>query len=80
LNLFVSDGRQFTNMADDELEPRMTIVTLAIRQADYIGGAMLARREKSSARNCLRVDAVHERRNREMLFERDHAHRIPPVF
>ena len=36
-------------------------------------------RRKSSARNCLRVDAVHKRRDGEMLFERDHAHRLPPV-
>src|ERR1700735_4974121 len=37
-NLFVSDGSQFTTSA--ACNPTLTIVTLAIRQADYIGGAM----------------------------------------
>ncbi|HIF10242.1 MAG TPA: hypothetical protein EYQ81_10660, partial [Sneathiellales bacterium] len=33
-NLFVSDGSQFTTSASEN--PTLTIVTLAIRQADYI--------------------------------------------
>ena len=33
-NLFVSDGSQFTTGAAEN--PTLTIVTLAIRQADYI--------------------------------------------
>jgi choline dehydrogenase-like flavoprotein len=37
-NLFVSDGSQFTTSA--ACNPTLTIVTLAIRQADHIGGAM----------------------------------------
>src|SRR5580658_8114494 len=37
-NPFVSDGSQFTTSA--ACNPTLTIVTLAIRQADYIGGAM----------------------------------------
>jgi choline dehydrogenase-like flavoprotein len=37
-NLFVSDGSQFTTSA--ACNPTLTIVTLAIRQADYIGEAM----------------------------------------
>jgi len=37
-NLFVSDGSQFTTSA--ACNPTLTIVALAIRQADYIGGAM----------------------------------------
>ncbi len=37
-NLFVSDGSQFTTGAAEN--PTLTIVTLAIRQADYIAGAM----------------------------------------
>ena len=37
-NLFASDGSQFTTSA--ACNPTLTIVTLAIRQADYIGGAM----------------------------------------
>ena len=37
-NLFVSDGSQFTTGA--ACNPTLTIVTLAIRQADYIAGAM----------------------------------------
>jgi choline dehydrogenase-like flavoprotein len=41
-NLFVSDGSQFTTSA--ACNPTLTIVSLAIRQADHITGAM-ARRE-----------------------------------
>jgi len=37
-NLFVSDGSQFTSSA--ACNPTLTIVSLAIRQADYIAGAM----------------------------------------
>ena len=37
-NLFVSDGSQFTTGAAEN--PTLTIVSLAIRQADYIAGAM----------------------------------------
>ena len=37
-NLFVSDGSQFTTGAAEN--PTLTIVTLAIRQADFIAGAM----------------------------------------
>ena len=37
-NLFVSDGSQFTSGA--ACNPTLTIVALAIRQADYIAGAM----------------------------------------
>jgi choline dehydrogenase-like flavoprotein len=37
-NLFVSDGSQFTTSA--ACNPTLTIVALAVRQADYIGGAM----------------------------------------
>jgi choline dehydrogenase-like flavoprotein len=37
-NLFVSDGSQFTTSG--ACNPTLTIVTLVIRQADYIGGAM----------------------------------------
>ena len=33
-NLFISDGSQFTTSAGEN--PTLTIVTLAIRQADYI--------------------------------------------
>jgi choline dehydrogenase-like flavoprotein len=35
-NLFISDGSQFTTSAGEN--PTLTIVTLAIRQADYIAG------------------------------------------
>jgi choline dehydrogenase-like flavoprotein len=41
-NLFVSDGSQFTSGASEN--PTLTIVALAIRQADFIAGAM-SRRE-----------------------------------
>jgi choline dehydrogenase-like flavoprotein len=41
-NLFVSDGSQFTTGASEN--PTLTIVTLAIRQADYIADQM-SRRE-----------------------------------
>jgi choline dehydrogenase-like flavoprotein len=41
-NLFVSDGSQFTSSA--AANPTLTIVALAIRQAEYIAGA-LKRRE-----------------------------------
>jgi choline dehydrogenase-like flavoprotein len=34
-NLFISDGSQFTTGAAEN--PTLTIVTLAIRQAEYIG-------------------------------------------
>ena len=37
-NLFVSDGSQFTTGGAEN--PTLTIVTLAIRQADYIAGEM----------------------------------------
>ena len=37
-NLFVSDGSQFTTGAAEN--PTLTIVALAIRQADYIAGEM----------------------------------------
>ena len=40
-NLFVSDGSQFTTSA--ACNPTLTIVTLAIRQADHIAGAMQRR-------------------------------------
>ena len=40
-NLFVSDGSQFTTGAAEN--PTLTIVTLAIRQADYIAGQMSAK-------------------------------------
>jgi choline dehydrogenase-like flavoprotein len=41
-NLFVSDGSQFTTGASEN--PTLTIVALAIRQADYIAKSM-ARKE-----------------------------------
>src|ERR1700691_5468538 len=37
-NLFVSDGSQFTTSAAEN--PTLTIVTLAIRQADFIAGEL----------------------------------------
>jgi choline dehydrogenase-like flavoprotein len=37
-NLFVSDGSQFTTGASEN--PTLTIVTLAVRQADYIADQM----------------------------------------
>lgn len=37
-NLFISDGSQYTTSAAEN--PTLTIVTLAIRQADYIAGQM----------------------------------------
>ena len=37
-NLFVSDGSQFTTGAAEN--PTLTIVTLAIRQSEYIAGQM----------------------------------------
>jgi choline dehydrogenase-like flavoprotein len=37
-NLFVSDGSQFTSGA--ACNPTLTIVSLAMRQADHIAGAM----------------------------------------
>ena len=40
-NLFVSDGSQFTSGAAEN--PTLTIVSLAIRQAEYIAGAMQRR-------------------------------------
>ncbi len=40
-NLFISDGSQFTTGAAEN--PTLTIVTLAIRQADYIAKQMTAR-------------------------------------
>lgn len=39
-NLFISDGSQFTTGAAEN--PTLTIVALAIRQADYISGEMIA--------------------------------------
>jgi choline dehydrogenase-like flavoprotein len=39
-NLFISDGSQFTTGAAEN--PTLTIVTLAIRQADYIAQQMAA--------------------------------------
>jgi len=40
-NLFIADGSQFTTSAAEN--PTLTIVTLAIRQADYIAAQMKAR-------------------------------------
>ena len=40
-NLFISDGSQFTSGGAEN--PTLTIVTLAIRQAEYIAGQMTAR-------------------------------------
>ena len=40
-NLFISDGSQFTTGGAEN--PTLTIVTLAIRQADYIAQQMSAR-------------------------------------
>jgi choline dehydrogenase-like flavoprotein len=40
-NLFISDGSQFTTGGSEN--PTLTIVTLAIRQADYIAKQMTAR-------------------------------------
>jgi choline dehydrogenase-like flavoprotein len=40
-NLFIADGSQFTSGASEN--PTLTIVALAIRQADYISGAMQRR-------------------------------------
>ncbi len=40
-NLFVSDGSQFTSGA--ACNPTLTIVALALRQADHIAGAMQRR-------------------------------------
>jgi choline dehydrogenase-like flavoprotein len=37
-NLFISDGSQFTSSS--AANPTLTIVALAIRQAEYIAGAM----------------------------------------
>jgi choline dehydrogenase-like flavoprotein len=37
-NLFVSDGSQFTTSAAEN--PTLTIVALALRQADHIAGRM----------------------------------------
>ncbi|MBN9957880.1 GMC oxidoreductase, partial [Listeria monocytogenes] len=37
-NLFISDGSQFTTSAAEN--PTLTIVALAIRQADHIAGLM----------------------------------------
>lgn len=37
-NLFISDGSQFTTSAAEN--PTLTIVSLAIRQADYIAAQM----------------------------------------
>jgi choline dehydrogenase-like flavoprotein len=37
-NLFISDGSQFTTGAAEN--PTLTIVALAIRQAEYIAGQM----------------------------------------
>jgi len=40
-NLFISDGSQFTTGGAEN--PTLTIVTLAIRQADYIASQMAQR-------------------------------------
>jgi choline dehydrogenase-like flavoprotein len=40
-NLFISDGSQFTTGAAEN--PTLTIVTLAIRQADHIAAQMAAK-------------------------------------
>jgi len=40
-NLFISDGSQFTTSAAEN--PTLTIVTLAIRQSDYIADQMKRR-------------------------------------
>jgi choline dehydrogenase-like flavoprotein len=40
-NLFISDGSQFTTSAAEN--PTLTIVTLAIRQAEHIGKLMKER-------------------------------------
>jgi choline dehydrogenase-like flavoprotein len=40
-NLFISDGSQFTTSAAEN--PTLTIVALAIRQADYIAAQMMKR-------------------------------------
>ena len=40
-NLFISDGSQFTTGAAEN--PTLTIVTLAIRQADYIAKQMTSK-------------------------------------
>ena len=40
-NLFISDGSQFTSSAAEN--PTLTIVALAVRQADYIAQEMQAR-------------------------------------
>jgi choline dehydrogenase-like flavoprotein len=40
-NLFISDGSQFTSGGAEN--PTLTIVTLAIRQADYLAQQMTAR-------------------------------------
>ena len=40
-NLFVSDGSQFTSGA--AVNPTLTIVALAIRQAEHIAGQLSAR-------------------------------------
>lgn len=40
-NLFISDGSQFTTGASEN--PTLTIVTLAIRQAEYIAGELSAK-------------------------------------
>ncbi len=37
-NLFIADGSQFTTGGSEN--PTLTIVSLAIRQADFIAGAM----------------------------------------
>jgi len=37
-NLFISDGSQFTSSS--AANPTLTIVALAIRQAEYIAGAL----------------------------------------
>lgn len=46
-NLFVSDGSQFTTGGAEN--PTLTIVTLAIRQADYIAREMGAKNIQASA-------------------------------
>ena len=52
-NLFVSDGSQFTTGASEN--PTLTIVSLALRQADHIAGAM------SKREICIAMSAFPER-------------------
>ena len=49
-NLFISDGSQFTSGA--ACNPTLTIVSLAIRQADHIAGAMQRKESPASRTPC----------------------------